>query len=322
MKIYRGKRFRRYRMPDEYPTTRRYRRHRKRRTWRKQTGSVLTLILVTLGLGIVGYFLLLGEDALVPRAVSSATKSEELATSAPKGTTLKLTVPNMARVENLPVYDAPWDSETALDVSASHLDSSGFPWQDEANVYISGHRMGFPGTQSFLVFYDLDVLKNGDEVFLTDSDGTRYSYEVFANYVADPYDWGPTDTIPGKNVVTLQTCTLPDYTQRLIIQAELTKVTPGAESPQEEADSSQKEATPETAPLQEGAATEAIPPEGIAPAAIPQEEAAPEAVPQEEITPEPVPPVEAAPEPIPQVGTTPEAVPQEAVPQVAAPRAA
>lgn len=290
---------------------------------------MLTLVLVTLGLGIVGYFLLVGQDALVPRAVSSATKSEELATSAPKGTTLRLTVPKMARVENLPVYDAPWDSETALDVSASHLDSSGFPWQDEANVYISGHRMGFPGTQSFLVFYDLNVLQNGDEIFLTDSDGTKYSYEVFANYVADPYDWGPTEAIPGKNVVTLQTCTLPDYTQRLIVQAELTKVTPGAESPQEETDSSQKEATSvETAPLQEEGASEAIPQDGTAPGGIPQEET----IPQEGIAPEGNSPVEAAPQPIPQVGTTPQpipqvgttpgAVPQEAAPQVAAPGAA
>jgi sortase A len=29
------------------------------------------------------------------------------------------------------------------------------------------------------------------------------------------------DAVPGKNVLTLQTCTLPDYSQRLIVQAEL-----------------------------------------------------------------------------------------------------
>ena len=28
--------------------------------------------------------------------------------------------------------------------------------------------------------------------------------------------------MPGKNILTLQTCTLPDYEQRLIVQAELT----------------------------------------------------------------------------------------------------
>jgi len=30
------------------------------------------------------------------------------------------------------------------------------------------------------------------------------------------------DTERGKNILTLQTCTLPDYRQRLIVQSELT----------------------------------------------------------------------------------------------------
>ncbi len=88
-------------------------------------------------------------------------------------------------------------------------------------MYIAGHRMGFPGTDSFLVFYDLDQLEEGDEVVLTDSDGTQYTYKVFNSFVAEPTDWSVTEPIPGKNIVTLQTCTLPDYTQRLIVQAEL-----------------------------------------------------------------------------------------------------
>jgi LPXTG-site transpeptidase (sortase) family protein len=152
----------------------------------------------------------------------------------------------MARVDKLPIYDAPWDSESALDVSASHLDSSGFPWQEGSNVYISGHRMGFPGTKSFLVFYDLDVLEEGDEVILKDSEGTKYSYKVFTKYVADPYDWEPTESVEGKSVVTLQTCTLPDYTQRLIVQAELTDVEQG----QEATSTQEPEAAPAWLPAQ------------------------------------------------------------------------
>ena len=198
-------------------------------------------MVVVAGLGLLGYSLLLGEDALVPRAVESAKQGEELAASAPKDTTLQLTIPKMARVEDLPVYDAPWDDEAAIDASAAHLDSSGFPWQDGANVYIFAHRMGFPGTRSFLVFYDLDVLENGDEVFLTDADGTKYTYEVFDQFVTDPYDWGPTDPEAGKSILTLQTCTLPDYTQRLIVRAELTKVEPSEEP----------ERTPEAKTVQE-----------------------------------------------------------------------
>jgi len=230
LKNYQARRSRRH------PTRRQYRRYRKRRT-----RQLFTLILVVAGLGLVAYALVLGEDPLVQRAVESATKGEELATSAPKDTTLKLTIPKMARVEDLTVYDAPWDDEAAIDASAAHLDSSGFPWQEGANVYIFAHRLGFPGTKSFLVFYDLDVLENGDEVFLTDANGTRYTYTVFEQFVTDPYDWGPTDPTPGKSILTLQTCTLPDYTQRVIVQAELTKVEPGQDAePTQEATSVQE----------------------------------------------------------------------------------
>ncbi len=244
--------------------------------------STFTLLFVIAGLGLVAHSLILGEDSLVRRAVSTATESAEIAASAPKDTTLWLTVPKLARVEDLPVYNAPWDDEAALDASTTHLDSSGFPWQEEANVYISGHRIGFPGSKSFLVFYDLDALENGDEVFLTDSEGTKYTYEVFDNFVTGPYDWSVTEPVPGKNILTLQTCTLPDYVDRLIVQAELTEVTPGADSPREEADSSQEEVAPEAELSQEGVAPEAdLPQEGLAP----QEEIAPEAIPQEEITP-------------------------------------
>jgi len=216
---------------QKYPTRRQYRRLLRRRRARRRFSGIF-LVVVLAGLCLVAYALVLGEDALVPRAVESATQGEELAASAPKDTTLQLTIPKMARVEDLPVYDAPWDEEAALDASVAHLDSTGFPWQDGANVYIAGHRMGFPGTRSFLVFYDLDVLENGDEVSLTDADGTKYTYEVFEQFVTDPYDWGPTDTTPDKSILTLQTCTLPDYTQRLIVQAELIKVEPGEEAEQ------------------------------------------------------------------------------------------
>jgi sortase A len=105
-----------------------------------------------------------------------------------------------------------------------HLRCTGFPWQRGTNVYIAGHRMGFPGTKSYLVFWDLNALKSGDKVILTDSDGTRYTYRVFKSFVVDPNALYVTKPVPGKSVVTLQTCTLPDYQQRLIVQAELVDV--------------------------------------------------------------------------------------------------
>ena len=298
---------------QKYPTRRQYRRYRRRLRARR----LFTLILVLAGLCLVAYALVLGEDPLVQRAVENATTSEELAASAPKDTTLQLTIPKMARVEDLLVYDAPWDDEAAIDASAAHLDSSGFPWQEGANVYIFAHRMGFPGTKSFLVFYDLDVLENGDEVFLTDADGTRYTYEVFEQFVTDPYDWGPTEPEAGKSILTLQTCTLPDYTQRLIVRAELTKVepseepeqTPEAKTAQEEevapkqSESEQDEPAPvEPAPVEPAPAetvqevepvlVEPIPVEPVPVEPIPVEPEAP--APVQEVDPAPVEPEQAS----------------------------
>ena len=238
------------------------------------------MLVVLVGLSLVGYALL-SEDSALLRAFSGAAheSEEELADSANKDTTMKLTVPKMERVQDLSVYSTPWDDETALEAGAQHVEGTGFPWEEEANVYIAGHRMGFPGTDSFLVFYDLDQLEEGDEVFLTDSDGTQYTYTVFNNFVAEPTDWSITEPIPGKNIVTLQTCTLPDYVDRIIVQAELTEVIPGAEAPRKE-----KKAVPkrqrEEAPQQE-----LVPQEGI----VPQEEPV---LPQEPLPPqEPVGPI-------------------------------
>ena len=40
-----------------------------------------------------------------------------------------------------------------------------------------------------------------------------------------PTDLSVTDPVEGKSILTLQTCTLPDYSHRLIVQAELVDTT-------------------------------------------------------------------------------------------------
>ncbi len=143
---------------------------------------------------------------------------------APEEKTLKLTVPKLDRVEGVPVYDAAsGEYEDAMHDGTAHVKGTGFPWQRGANVYIAGHRVGFPGTKSDLVFWDLDKLQKGDEVFLTDADGERYTYEVFDKFVVDPGAVRVLRPVPGKSVVSLQTCTLPDYSRRLVVQGELKK---------------------------------------------------------------------------------------------------
>jgi sortase A len=63
---------------------------------------------------------------------------------------------------------------------------------------------------------------------------TEYSYEVYEKMVVRPTDVEVLDRVPGKNVVTLQTCELvkvdengnPDYsnTERLVVRGELKDV--------------------------------------------------------------------------------------------------
>ena len=128
----------------------------------------------------------------------------------------------MERIKDASVPDTFGEDEESLkNYVGIHLQGTGFPWQEEANVYLAGHRLGYPGTSSWLGFWDLDNLKEGDEILLTDANGKEYAYEVFTSFVADPADVWVTGSVPGKNIVTLQTCTLPDYAQRLIVQAQL-----------------------------------------------------------------------------------------------------
>jgi sortase A len=140
----------------------------------------------------------------------------------PESKKLELTVPALDRVDGVPVYDAPESGyEKALHDGVVHVRGTGFPWQNVANVYIAGHRVGYPGTRSDLVFWDLDKLEKGDEIFLTDADGTRYTYEIFEKRVISPDTVSVMRPTKGKNIVSLQTCTLPDYSHRLIVQGEL-----------------------------------------------------------------------------------------------------
>jgi sortase A len=140
----------------------------------------------------------------------------------PESKRLELTVPALDRVDGVPVYDASESGyEQALHDGVVHVRGTGFPWHNVANVYIAGHRVGYPGTKSNLVFWDLDKLEKGDEIFLTDADGTRYTYEVFEKRVISPHTVGIMRPTKGKNIVSLQTCTLPDYSHRLIVQGEL-----------------------------------------------------------------------------------------------------
>ncbi len=190
--------------------------YRTRRSGLRKFGYLVATLLVVSGLVLVGYSFLI-RDPFASAAV--------FAQQPPSNPTMTLTVPEMRRVDDVPVYTGAADDKGALHDGTLHVQGTGYPWQTGANVYIAGHRMGFPGTRSYLVFWDLNTLEDGDKVILTDANGTRYTYRVFKSVIINPDDTSYiTRSVPGKGVITLQTCTLPDYAQRLIVQAELTAV--------------------------------------------------------------------------------------------------
>lgn len=161
----------------------------------------------------------LGADKDRPAAGKAAPAKP--AAVGPEDKRLWLTVPKMGRVEDdLIPYTVGSDEGKLREYTAIHLKGSGFPWVKGSNVYIAGHRIGYFGTDSLFAFYDLDALENGDEVYLRDSTGKRYVYRVFRELIVAPTEVSVMRPVSGKSILTLQTCTLPDYSQRLIVQAE------------------------------------------------------------------------------------------------------
>ncbi|CAA9448424.1 MAG: Sortase (surface protein transpeptidase) [uncultured Rubrobacteraceae bacterium] len=189
--------------------------------------SLISLALIGAGVFLISTFFIGsgqrgdspdGEQNFTPPLVKEATTAVK---KGPSDETLRLTVPKMARISDVEIPTAEGNDEEKLrNYAAIHLKGTDYPWEKEANVYIAGHRLGYPQTESFLAFYDLDNLEEGDTVIVTDSDGEEYTYEVYSEKVVGPFDFSVTEPVEGKDVITLQTCTLPDYSQRLIVQAE------------------------------------------------------------------------------------------------------
>ena len=136
-----------------------------------------------------------------------------------QGSQLSLTV------QKIGLHDAPVINSyslEALDRGVMHLPQTPMPWDErrQKNVYLAGHRLGWPGTGSHMVFYNLDKLKKGDSVVLEDGSRNAYEYEVSEVFVAEPGAEWVVDPVRGRDMVTLQTCTYPDLKNRLIIRAD------------------------------------------------------------------------------------------------------
>jgi sortase A len=128
-------------------------------------------------------------------------------------------------VEDIGLYDVPVinsNTKEALDRGVIHHPQTPMPWEQrqQKNVYLAGHRLGWPGTGSHLVFYNLDKLSKNDPVFLTDGLGNAYEYRVSEVFVVGPNaDW-VIDPVRNRDMVTLQTCTYPDLVNRIVVRAD------------------------------------------------------------------------------------------------------
>jgi sortase A len=137
---------------------------------------------------------------------ASASGSAPASASPPADTMMSLSVPAMG-ISDIPVVEG--TSEASLSQGVGHVPGTGFPWVPGSNTYIAGHRIGYPGTPSDHVFWNLPNLVQGDQILLTDSSGTTYTYAVSEIFEVSPTDLSVTAPT-GGDVVTLQTC-IEDY---------------------------------------------------------------------------------------------------------------
>jgi sortase A len=156
---------------------------------------------------------------------------KDIVAAVPKDPTLSLSIPKLNKtIDKIPTGRGD-DTQLLMDNAAVHILYTGFPWQKVANVYIAGHVAGYQGTPSYKAFDGVDELQNGDDLIITDSNGKKYTYKVYEKKEISPTEVSVLNPVPGKNIVTLQTCKIihfdangnPDYsnTDRIIVRGEL-----------------------------------------------------------------------------------------------------
>lgn len=135
-----------------------------------------------------------------------------------------MSVPKI-EIENAPIPTAEPSEASLRDNVAVRLPGTGLPWWEESNVYIAGHELGYPFTDSFRAFYDVKKLEEGDEVYLTDAGGTEYTYEVFEVVIVQPGELWVLDPLEDRNIVSLQVSETQqkqgDVTPKRVVRAEL-----------------------------------------------------------------------------------------------------
>jgi sortase A len=135
---------------------------------------------------------------------------------------LLLSVPRLELV-NVTIGDSP--DQAYLDREGiMHLSETGFPYERGSNTYIVGHAADYDTSCVPNVFRNLKNLQQGDLITLRDTLGRTYNYRAYQYLIVSPKDVWVTDPLPGKEIVSLQTCYPdPTFDKRLIIRVERVK---------------------------------------------------------------------------------------------------
>lgn len=190
------------------------------------------LLVLGLGLALIAFYIvqtiggyIAGEASGPPGGAAPTTEeaADDSAASS-ENKTLRLSVPKI-EIENASIPTAEPSEASLRDNVAVRLPGTGLPRWEESNVYIAGHELGYPFTDSFRAFYDVKKLEEGDEVYLTDAGGTEYTYEVFEVVIVQPGELWVLDPLEDRNIVSLQVSETQqkqgDITPKRVVRAEL-----------------------------------------------------------------------------------------------------
>lgn len=157
---------------------------------------------------------LLGEEAS-----EASNEVEQVTEAAGEVETIKLSVPKLG-ITDLPVPTASTQAELNRE-GIIRLADNGLPGAEGSNTFIVGHALGYPSTRVRFIFRHLEKMKPGDEITLT-SAGKRYTFRVYDRLTVRPEDYWVTHPVPGKTVVSLQSCTpYPTFENRIVVRGEL-----------------------------------------------------------------------------------------------------
>ena len=134
--------------------------------------------------------------------------------------TISLTVPRLG-LEDVAVPAGSTQEELDKE-GIIRMQETGVPWQEGSNTFVVGHALGFMQTRVPYVFYKLDRMRPGDEIFVKNERGDEYTFRVYDYMTVRPADYWVTYPVEGKTILSLQTCTpVPTFENRLIVRAEL-----------------------------------------------------------------------------------------------------